>query len=569
MKRKREECFDQFYRNNQKNRIITLTCVVLTTMMWVGMAVVFKYFIESIEHSDENILKRAVTITMVAIAAFFIISILLRKYKNRYLMKALSQFKDYVFRKLLDKSISEFRHESGARFISAFSNDLNSIEQNYLAGSIQLFDVVVSFFIASAAMIYFNWKLGLPTIIASIICIILSIKYGEALIEKETQTSDSNREFVAQVNDLVSGFIVIKSFRAEKEALDLFQHDNLELESVKRKRRVTSDTISLYSNISTFLVNGIIIGGGFLYAINGEMTIGAVIAFVQLGFYLYDPVRKLAPLISNRKAAIKLVEKIAREIEGDGIDRSDEDKLLGINEGIHFQEVGFKYSEEDEAVHDFNFFFEKGKRYAIAGGSGSGKSTVLKLMLGYFRGYTGSIKIDSLELRNIQLDSLFEHLSVIQQEVFLFNSSLKNNITMFQEVDEVVFWDAVKNSGLEKLIENKGLDYPCGENGKNLSGGEKQRVAIARSLIRKTPFLLMDESTAALDNKTAEEVESAVIQLDDITKIVVTHRLNRKILRMYDEILVMNHARLVEHGSFDDLIHRKGYFYSLYNVMGE
>lgn len=152
----------------------------------------------------------------------------------------------------------------------------------------------------------------------------LSIKYGEALIEKETQTSDSNREFVAQVHDLVSGFIVIKSFRAEKEALELFRHDNMELESVKRKRRVTSDTISLYSNISTFLVNGIIIGGGFLYAINGEMTIGAVIAFVQLGFYLYDPVRKLAPLVSNRKAAIKLVEKIAREIEGDGIDRSDE-----------------------------------------------------------------------------------------------------------------------------------------------------------------------------------------------------------------------------------------------------
>lgn len=164
MKRRREECFDQFYRNNRKNRIITLICVVLTTLMWVGMAVVFKYFIESIEHSDENTFTKAIVITFASITTFFVISILLRKYKNRYLMTALSQFKDYVFRKLLDKSISEFRHESGARFISAFSNELNSIEQNYLAGSIQLFDVIVSFFIASASMLYFNWKLGLPTI---------------------------------------------------------------------------------------------------------------------------------------------------------------------------------------------------------------------------------------------------------------------------------------------------------------------------------------------------------------------------------------------------------------------
>lgn len=567
--RRREECFEQFYRNNRKNLIITLVCVVLTTLMWVGMAVVFKFFIESIEKSSDNLFYKAINITWVSITLFFMISVLLRRYKNRYLMTALSQFKDYVFRKLLDKSISEFQQESGAKFISAFSNDLNSIELNYLAGNVQLFNVIISFLIASAAMLYFNWRLGLPAIVASIICTLLSIKYGEELVEKETETSDSNREFVAQVKDLVSGFIVIKSFRAEKEALELFQRDNFELESVKRKRRVTSDTIGIYSNISTFLVNGIIIGGGFLYAINGEMTIGAVIAFVQLGFYLYDPVRQLAPLISNRKAAIKLVEKIANEIEGDGIEYPQGKRLPGIKSGIYFENVGFRYSEEDEAVHNFNYFFESGKRYAIVGGSGSGKSTVLKLMLGYFRDYRGSIKIDDLEMKEIELDSLFEHLSVIQQEVFLFNSSLRNNITMFQDVEEDVFWAAVNNSGLKTLINEKGLDYPCGENGKNLSGGEKQRVAIARSLIRKTPFLLMDESTAALDNKTAEEVESAVIDLEDVTKIVVTHRLNKKLLRKYDEILVMNHAKLVEFGNFEDLIERKGYFYSLYNVMGE
>lgn len=567
--RRKEGCFEQFYRNNRKNLIITLICVVLTTLMWIGMAVVFKFFIESIEQSSDNLFQKAIYITIISITLFFVISVLLRRYKNRYLMTALSQFKDYVFRNLLDKSISEFQQESGAKFISAFSNDLNSIELNYLAGNIQLFNVIVSFFIASVAMLYFNWRLGTPAIVASIVCTLLSIKYGEVLVEKETETSDSNREFVAQVKDLVSGFIVIKSFRAEKEALELFQHDNFALEAVKRKRRVTSNTIGIYSSISTFLVNGIIIGGGFLFAINGEMSIGAVIAFVQLGFYLYDPVRQLAPLISNRRAAIKLVEKIANEIEGDGTEHPKGEKLPGIKKGIRFDNVGFKYSQEDEAVNDFSFFFESGKRYAIAGGSGSGKSTVLKLMLGYFRDYRGSIRIDDLEMKDIELDSLFEHLSVIQQEVFLFNSSIKNNITMFQDVDDEVFWAAVKNSGLESLIEDKGLEYSCGENGKNLSGGEKQRVAIARSLIRKTPFLLMDESTAALDNKTAEEVESAVIELEDVTKIVVTHRLNKKILRKYDEILVMNHAKLVEFGNFEDLIQRKGYFYSLYNVMGE
>ena len=210
--------------------------------------------------------------------------------------------------------------------------------------------------------------------------------------------------------------------------------------------------------------------------------------------------------------------------------------------------------------------FEAGKRYALVGGSGSGKSTLLKLLMGFLPGYSGQVLYDDAELRSLDLDQLTEHLSVIQQEVFCFNSTLENNITLFRPFPPAELERAIRQAGLAGLCQTKGRDFLCGEGGCNLSGGERQRVSIARCLIRNAPIILADEAEAALDNKTAAAVLQTILGLDSALRIVVTHRLDTAILRQYDEILVLHHGAIEESGTFEQLLEKKGYFYSLYQV---
>ena len=196
-------------------------------------------------------------------------------------------------------------------------------------------------------------------------------------------------------------------------------------------------------------------------------------------------------------------------------------------------------------------------------GSGSGKSTLLSLLLGAHGGYAGDILYDGRELRGIGSDSLYDLISSVEQSVFVFNASIRDNITMFSEFPKEAVDRAIALSGLTELVARRGEDMLCGENGSELSGGERQRISIARSLLRQSAVLLADEATAALDAQTAYAVSDAILRADGLTRIVVTHRLEESLLRRYDGIVVLRHGRVEETGSYDELMARRGYFYSL------
>ncbi len=226
----------------------------------------------------------------------------------------------------------------------------------------------------------------------------------------------------------------------------------------------------------------------------------------------------------------------------------------------------FAYEEEKNVLHDVNFAFEAGKSYCLVGSSGSGKSTLLNLLMASYHNYSGSIYYDEAELQSIRSEALYDMISVIQQNVFIFNASIRDNITMFSDFPREAVDRAIEMSGLSELIAERGEDYLCGENGCGLSGGEKQRISIARSLLKKSPVLLADEATAALDVQTAAQVSNAILDLSGLTRIVVTHTLEALLLKRYDCILTLKNGSIVEAGSFDELMKRKGYFYSLFTV---
>ena len=237
-----------------------------------------------------------------------------------------------------------------------------------------------------------------------------------------------------------------------------------------------------------------------------------------------------------------------------------------LRDGITIDHLTYGYHESAPVLNDVSVRFEAGKSYAIVGTSGSGKSTLVNLLMGSSNDYQGSIRFDQRELRTIAAESLYGLVSVVQQNVFIFDDTIRNNITMFRHFDEMLVQQATEKAGLTPLLAERGEDYICGEGGSGLSGGERQRISIARCLLRQTPVLLIDEATAALDAATAYSVSAAILAIEGLTRIVVTHRLEEPLLRKYDEILVLKNGEICERGSFDALMARREQFYSLFNV---
>ena len=243
------------------------------------------------------------------------------------------------------------------------------------------------------------------------------------------------------------------------------------------------------------------------------------------------------------------------------------DNDIKFSEDIVFDNVSFKYSDSNNyALKNISFKFENGKKYIIVGQSGSGKSTLLSLLQKFWTDYTGQIKIGNVDIKNIEEDAIYKNVSVVQQEVFIFDDTILNNLTMFSVFENRFLNRVIEQSQLGKLIREKGLEYNCGENGRNLSGGERQRIAIGRCLLQRTPIIIFDEATASLDNRTTKQIEEVLSEMEGITQIITSHRLNKEVLQKYDSILVMKNGVLIESGNFNELIENKGEFWALYKT---
>ena len=186
---------------------------------------------------------------------------------------------------------------------------------------------------------------------------------------------------------------------------------------------------------------------------------------------------------------------------------------------------------------------------------GSGKTTLIRLLMGYYSEYTGGIYFDGVCLDDIDRQSLYQHVAMIHQKVFLFEDTIRNNITMFQDCPDEQVWQAIHDAGLTQVVERMGhgLDSMVEENGRNLSGGEQQRIAIARAFARGTEVMLVDEATASLDPQTASQINQVLLEKEGLTLIAITHRTNQELLEAYDEVLVLEQGKLLEHGSYESL----------------
>lgn len=552
-----------------KNKMCFIASVIMTIVMsFLNLMIswLIQQIMDSMANQNMQSVVRCAWIAASVVIAYTVANAVYRAVYPRFLQRAMQQYRDYAFSRLTQKSLRSFSKEGTALYVSALTNDCTSIENNYLAATFTLIEFLFCFLGALIMMLYYSPVMLVLAVALSFLPVAVSMTAGNRLTEQEKEISKKNERFVSIVNELLSGFPVIKSFRAETQASRLFSQRNEQAEEAKKNKRRTEQLISLLANDAGIIAQmGIFLAGAWL-AISGKgVTAGVVIVFVQLMNYILNPISQVPLLWSNRKAAIALMEKLSDALS-ENVREEGREKLNGFSEKIEVKDLTYGYEPESHVLKDLDVQFDAGKSYAIVGGSGSGKSTLLNLLMGSSSNYRGEICIDGVSIKNIESESLYQLMTSVQQNVFVFNDTIRNNVTMFHEFPDKEVTLALERSGLSEFIEKRGEDFVCGENGANLSGGERQRISIARALLRKSPILLVDEATAALDAATARAVSFSILNLVGMTRIVVTHRLEEAILRRYDKILVMKNGTICEQGNFDTLMQQKGQFYSLFQI---
>lgn len=565
-KKKSREFIHQLYYKNRMNFVVTIILTIAMSSLNLMISWLIQQIMDSMANQNMQSVVRCAWIAASVVIAYTVANAVYRAVYPRFLQRAMQQYRDYAFSRLTQKSLRSFSKEGTALYVSALTNDCTSIENNYLAATFTLIEFLFCFLGALIMMLYYSPVMLVLAVALSFLPVAVSMTAGNRLTEQEKEISKKNERFVSIVNELLSGFPVIKSFRAETQASRLFSQRNEQAEEAKKNKRRTEQLISLLANDAGIIAQmGIFLAGAWL-AISGKgVTAGVVIVFVQLMNYILNPISQVPLLWSNRKAAIALMEKLSDALS-ENVREEGREKLNGFSEKIEVKDLTYGYEPESHVLKDLDVQFDAGKSYAIVGGSGSGKSTLLNLLMGSSSNYQGEICIDGVSIKNIESESLYQLMTSVQQNVFVFNDTIRNNVTMFHEFPDKEVTLALERSGLSEFIEKRGEDFVCGENGANLSGGERQRISIARALLRKSPILLVDEATAALDAATARAVSFSILNLVGMTRIVVTHRLEEAILRRYDKILVMKNGTICEQGNFDTLMQQKGQFYSLFQI---
>ena len=516
----------QFYRRN-----IPVLCVAVFGALVSGsLNLILSWIMQQLIDAASGVPGALAIGTLAKISGGFVllcVAAFLLDYisQPRFIERAMRQYKDFAFQKLMEKSISSFRDESTAAYLSALTNDAGSIEADYLAQQLSLITKTVTFIGALAMMLWYSPVMTAIAIGVTILPLVASLLTGNKLQEAEKRVSERNKDFTAALHDCLSGFSVVKSFKAEKEVYKLFAESNRALEGDKFSKRRIKILVGMIGAVTgIFAQLGVFLIGAYLALSGYGLTPGVVIIFVNLMNFMIQPIAELPGLLASRKAALGLIGKLATALEKNPASGGSA-ALSRLEKGIRLEQVSFSYDGEKDVLHEISAEFKVGKAYAIVGGSGSGKSTLLHLLMAGSREYAGSILLDGTELRSIAPESLYETISAVQQNVFVFNASIKDNVSMFRSFPQQELDEAMRRAHLMGLIAERGEGYLCGEGGSGLSGGEKQRISIARSLLKKSSVLLADEVTASLDAQTAHQVTNDILDLHGMTRIIVTHTL--------------------------------------------
>ena len=538
----------------------------------------FQILIDYLSGSREYSLKGIILLTAGIFLMEFFSAVATYFFRTKFSTRAVLQYRNFACAYLLKKKVADFYASNSSVYLSALSNDLMKIKEQFLDQIPIITQILFCGIGAMIVMLRYNVFLACMSCALSLIPFFAALYSGKNMGEMEGRLSTRNAEYLAFLKDFSIGFTIIKSYKVEAIFSKLHGAVNEKTEETMLKRERCVEKVNYFAAISGYVTRlSILFLSAYIAFTRHSISIGTVIAFSQLIHYLIDPLSSLPSMLTEAKAAYRLTDKfwdtMKREEEPQNTpenNRVKEEQIAEMLRGeLLFNHICFSYSEGKEVLKELNLRVKEGEKVVLLGTSGSGKSTILKILMSMERAQSGTIRVGGQDTMDLGEDRIFKEISYIQQEVFIFDGTIRENICLFQTYREEELQSVIERAGLRNLVKEKGLDYLCGENGAALSGGERQRISIARSLLRKTPILLADEITASLDKENSYLVLDTLLNIENTTEILVLHDLDSRILSRVDRICVLKNGKVEEEGNFTELLEKKGYFYALYHVEAE
>lgn len=546
-----------------------LTIAICNMFLQILLANILKEMFDSIAALDFPRLMSSLT----HILKYFLIIFLITPFAyygiERAIVKTTAYIRTTLFEKIQALPISFFKEGHSGDLISRMTNDINETERAYgrilIGFTVQLFGGIGS----AVYMIILDWRLGIFSIIAGLLTVLANVYFADILRKIGEKVQARLGNLTEKLSDLLAGIHVVRSFNVAKIILGKYFAGNAEVYGVSFQRvKVGANQTVVNGFLRALSILGLVSFGAFL-SLKGLITVGIVVGIVQLQNGVTELFRTLGTFVTNVQGSLAAADRI-HEI----YDTPSEPKTFAMEESVQdarqeviFNNVKFAYDGSEMVLNGLNFKVAKGQVVALVGPSGGGKSTVLKLILGFYQPQGGDIQIEGQSIAQQTLEEIRERMAYVPQDAFLFAGTVMENIRMGREsaTDEEVIQAAKMANAHDFIVEfEKGYETLVGERGTHLSGGQRQRIAIARAILKDAPILLLDEATSSLDSESEHLVQEALEKLMvGRTTIVIAHRLST--IQHAHKIVVIKDGQLVEEGTHEKLLQiEDGIYQKLY-----
>lgn len=526
-------------------QLLLVTVVIIIAAVLEGfLSLSMMDTIDAALAGNKDLFKEEVMMLLFIAAALLPLNVIIAYGKGTYKRKAIVSAKVNFVKKVFNKNINEFQRDNNSKYVSAMTNDVNTIETSYIEGIYGIVFGACNFIVGIFVIAYVSPIALVAGIAIGIVSSVIAMILGKPLQKHQTQRSDLYEGYTGYIKEVLSAFHIIKSNNLSNKVRKDFTHKS---EAIQDKGYVIDKLytyISALQNLNMMIALYGLLGVTAFMAIKGNITLGGVILIVSSMEKIMMPIMELSEWLPKIFSTKKLFKKLDDILKNQ--DEYDETITLdGFDKVIEFKDVSFAYDEE-VVLKDINLSIEKGGKYLVIGPSGGGKSTLLKLLRKYFAPKDGKILVDSMNLRDVTKVSYFKHISNVEQQVFLFEDTLKNNITLYKDYSEKEIQLAIDRAGLRDFVDAQveGLDTVIYDNGKNVSGGEKSRIAIARGLLENADIIFLDEAFASLDSKIAKEIERTILSLEGITVVNVSHVIFEESKGQYDKVFMVKNKEV-------------------------
>lgn len=523
----------------------------------IGFAFFLGGMVDAAINSDLSAFRHTALLSIAAMATELCFEMIGHAIRHNYSFQAAAEYKKALLSNMLSFEINSYSKYPEAYYLNVLSSEATTIKRHYFMQFPAIIHNAAQILLAVAALVFINWKFFCAVVVLFAVSGILPSLIGAVQGKKAVEASEKNEAFLSYLNSVLGAFELIKTFGIAEKITKTFSEYSFEGEKKNYSVDVVETARNVFSAASSFIIQmGAILTGVFL-VFKGELSIGYLFVAIQVIGVIVSPITDLFQRISWVKSTAEIRQKHETILNWVETNRQKEGVEVGHINAITVSNLSFEY-HDGFRLHDVNLKLSSGKKYAVIGKSGSGKSTLLKLLLGYFDGYSGSIKVNGTEIRDIDKNSYYEKLSVMNQNVVLFEDTLDNNIKLFRNVDDNVFKTIILKANLGELITrfHKEDELVSCDNISSISGGEKQRIALARCLLSDADAVFFDEATAALDPESARAIYDTVLEMKESMLVAVTHDWRDELLSRFDQVIYINDGTVKFIGNWEET---KGY----------